>query len=105
MKNTIFSEFGNLKIIKFKQVNKVSDKEINFSEDKIKILNIGKERLNNFRVEDYQDKDKYFPVFVVNKLPIIISFSAFSIGFIFAGIFMVIAFLSSEYLFFQLNFD
>jgi len=43
MKNTNFSEFGNLKIIKFKQVNKVSDKELNFS-DKIEILNICKER-------------------------------------------------------------
>lgn len=93
--NSTISKTESLKQIKFHDTIKVVNNEPKVSKEKKERLKKSLQKLNVFKFEEFKEKENCFD-FIKNNLPTIISFSALSLGFIFAGIFAFIAFLFSE---------
>ncbi len=101
IKDNILSKPENLKIIKTFDLKKIAANELN-------ILKKIKEKIENSIIRNsFQNRDmilisneNYLLNFFKEYKSFIISISAVSIGFVFAGIFTVVAFILSQYFIF-----
>ena len=90
------NKINNNKILIAKQEG-LSIKKIGRVEIKVsKLENNNIKRLNFTGLKSNVNKENEFFLNFKNILPMLISFTALGIGFIFAGIFTIVAFLSSE---------
>jgi len=95
-KINILSKPESQKLLKINEIKKIAENEL-------KILKVKKERIEKSmkRLDEFNDKkldsdDNIILKIIYSNLSMIISIIALLIGFIFAGIFLVIAFLLSE---------
>jgi len=94
VKDNTIAKPETLKLMKIFEIKKIAENELN-------ILKKTKERLENSmkRLDVFQNKEddkNNILNFFKENISIIISLSAVLIGFIFAGIFMIVAFLLSQ---------
>lgn len=97
-KNKFTSNSDTIRI-KYKKFKKLPQSEGKDLGDTIQAVYKDSKKFNfkNSKYEKNNNKNNNnLSFFQDNKLPVIISFSAFSLGFIFAGLFMFIAYLSKE---------
>lgn len=94
--NNVLSKPENLKLIKIFEIKRVAENELKVLKERKEKLERSMKRLDAFDNNTNGVNQFSFVKLFNDNFPIIISLSALSIGFIFAGIFMIVAFLISE---------
>jgi len=97
-KNSIISKPENLKMIKIYDIKKIEENKLNVikrRKERREIKEKSMKRIYIYKYNESEEKENSFSLFKKN-LPMIISFSAISIGFIFTCIFTVVAYLFNQ---------
>jgi len=94
--NNILSQPESLNIIKILQLKKVAQDELEILKLKRDRIDKSMKRLFILNKKENYENDSITKNFLNNNLSLIISLSALCIGFIFAGVFLIIAYLLSE---------
>jgi len=94
--NNILSKPESINIIKILQLKKVAQDELEILKLKRDRIDKSMKRLSILNKNENYDNDSIAKNFLKNNLSLIISLSALCIGFIFAGVFLIIAYLLSE---------
>ena len=94
--NNILSQPESLNIIKILQLKKVAQDELEILKLKRDRIDKSMKRLSILNKKENYENDSIAKNFLNNNLSLIISLSALCIGFIFAGVFLIIAYLLSE---------
>ena len=103
--NNILSKPETINLIRIYQMKKVAQDEIKVLKSKRDKIDKSMKRLSNINKDgnDINIGDPIANNFFNNNLSLMISLSALCIGFIFAGVFLMMAYLLSEY--YKLNFS
>ena len=98
--NNILSKPETINLIRIYQMKKVAQDEIKVLKSKRDKIDKSMKRLSNINKDgnDINIGDPIANNFFNNNLSLMISLSALCIGFIFAGVFLMMAYLLSEYL-------
>ena len=94
--NKILSKPESLNLLKIYQMKKVAQDELKSLKSKRDKIDKSMKRLSIFSKVD-NENESIEKKFLNNHLSLIISLSALCIGFIFAGVFLMMAYLLSEY--------
>lgn len=95
--NNFLSKPENLNLLKIYQMKKIAESELKALKTKRDKIDKSMKRLSIFNKDfEINDKDTVAKKFFNNNLSLIISLSALCIGFIFAGVFLIMAYLLSE---------
>ena len=94
--NNILSKPESINIIKILQLKKVAQDELEILKLKRDRIDKSMKRLSILNKKENYENDSIAKNFLNNNLSLIISLSALCIGFIFAGVFLIIAYLLSE---------